>query len=228
VPDIAPVDRVQDGAEADTAQHDERQRDVNGVLGLMSGGEAPERERRHPPTGEQNERIALVAAIADDSGDGEDDGDRLVDEQRHQEERRRLTATFGQEPPPCAKRVANPGHTGRVGEEAGKAEDDGCHGGEQKRGQLAAQRAESAPDRPVRHGQRGDRDTHDHAHYDGDRARSSGVGGPGNNTEGDCRAAGAAHETGFAEPNQAGNRRQRQRGDDDLGRHHTRGVDQRR
>ena len=170
----------------------------------------------------------MVAAIADDGGDGEDDGDRLVDEQRHQEERRRLTAAFGQEPPPGAKRVANPGHTGRVGEEAGEAEDGGCHGSEQKRGQLAAQRAEPAPDRPVRHGQRGDGDTHDHAHHDGDRARPGGVGGPGDDAEGDRRAAGAAQETGFAEANEAGDRRQRQRGDDDLGRHDTRGVDQRR
>ncbi len=121
VPDVAPVDRVQDVAEGDAPQQDEWQRDVNGVLGSSSGGEAPQRERRYPPAGEQSKRIAAVTPIADDGGDGEEDGDRFIDEQRHEEERRRLAAAFRQEPPPGAKCFADPCDTGRVGEEAGES-----------------------------------------------------------------------------------------------------------
>ena len=182
---------MQDVAETDAPQQDERQRDVNGVLGLIVRRRSSRARTQYPPAGEQSKRITVVTAIADDGGDGEDDGDRLIDEQHHEEERRRLAAALRQEPPPGAKRVANPCDTGRVGEEAGKAENDGGHGGDQKRGQLAAQRAQPAPDRPVRHGQRGGRDPHDYAHHDSDCARSSGVGGPGDDAQGNRRAAGA-------------------------------------
>ena len=143
---------MQDLAEADAPQQNERQRDVNGVLSLMSGGEAPDCERRHEPASEQNVGITVATPIADHSGNGKDHCDQFVDDQRHEEERRRLAAAFRQQPPPAAKRVADPGDTGWVGKEPGEAENGGRHSSEQKRGKLVSQRPQPAPDRPVRHG----------------------------------------------------------------------------
>src|SRR5215204_7203238 len=108
------------------------------MLGTSSCREAPQREGHEPPAGEEGKRVAVVPAIADDGGDGHDDGDRLIDEEHQEEERHRLAAALRQESPPGAKCFADPGYTRRVGEEAGEAEDDCCHGGDQKRWELAS------------------------------------------------------------------------------------------
>ena len=121
-PDGGPVDLVQHVPQRTARQHDQRQRDVDGVCRLAPGGEAPDGEGGRRPAGEEDGGVA--ALVADDGGDGEGDGDRLVDQQREQEELHRLPAAPARQEVPQAPSVsATPPIARRRGEQAGEEED---------------------------------------------------------------------------------------------------------